>query len=149
MYKIVYNDTKNLVSYAYDSLPNEYIIKYKINKWVISSNNTKLFVFLTLDDVRQFLYKQCNTLYKDNNGCGFEVYKCEIGKKYNIKYIAGIVPNTNNLLKFLKYKWSHRKVPKTLIRDNVPKGTIFTDKVKLLYNIGNINQNLYPFTYTT
>jgi len=121
-YKVVSYRLKSRIYYL---LPKEFVVQYKVGKWVYPKiKGTKLMVFNSLRNAYNFCF--------DIN----YIYTCLVK---NPSYSGVFVPHVGNLhfpSQFLE-KWfslqkKQKQHKKFFKRKAVPKGTVFVDGIKLL-----------------
>lgn len=121
-YKVVY-PTYACPLQSFVSLSTISCLSYAVNKLTIAPKDTKLFVFDTLENAKQF-FEIC--MY----GSSY-IYKCEAYNVSKPKYMSEITSVSVPLF------WKLRKQKKSTkhIQKDVPPGTLYADSVKLLEKV--------------
>lgn len=96
--------------------------KYLINQYTLPKiDNSYLFVFDDYELANRFRYREGDD--------GLEIWQCEIGQIHKLKYISFI----ESIEEFWKLKKRKKKIGTWCME--IPSGTVFTDKVKLLKKV--------------
>lgn len=140
MYKVVTNiDGKLHSAFVYDV--DGIDIKYEVNKWIRPNiEGTRIFVFVDLDDARQFIRNIQHKLFR---GQRFEIYNCSVlNPVYHYNKFVKSFTDLRYLVSCNKYN------PKLLVEklqefDDVPIWkSIYAEAIKL-HDLIEYHNNCY------
>jgi len=114
-----------------DDFPNEFRVFYKLNEWVSPViENTRLFVFKTLDDARCFISSE----YFSHGT--ISIYECEVKNPQKVKYMARVYLIQNYWKKIFEARKNKKKTDLyDVIRYDTPKNTYSATQIKLLREV--------------
>ncbi len=127
-YKCVRVHNTQLTSYVISSR-NSFCVQYKLDKWIYPSvSGTKLFVFETLEDAKNFTRHgysfaifECNVINPQNK---YSIFHCSKYNFVNLTIVEGMLR-----LRKQRKKFTHLQI------GDMPKNTVVCDAIKLTKGI--------------
>lgn len=127
-YKVVSKSLGNLLSAVTDDLPDKYVIKYEIGKWVEPKiKGSKIFVFNNREVAFEFT----------KNSKSWFVYECEVDGIYKGKYKLFVPSWNHEQIDNLWYNFSRKKKFTNILHggQDFLNHTVWVSKVKLTNHV--------------